>query len=198
MTRILIIDDDIEACETMASLITRLAYHADKAHSLRDGLGLAERGDYDVVFLDVYLPDGNGLDLLPALKAINEPPEVIILTGKVDPDGAELAIKGGVWDYLLKPTSVRDITLTLNRALKYRKEKKGSAARNELTLTGVVGKSPEIKACIALTAKASASDSNVLLTGETGTGKELFATIIHKNSNRSSANFVVVDCASLT
>ena len=198
MTRILIIDDDIEACDTMASLVSRLAYHADKAHTLKEGLILADRGEYDVIFLDVYLPDGNGLDILPALMAINDPPEVIILTGKGNPDGAELAIKGGVWDYLLKPTSVRDITLTLNRALKYRKEKKGSAANKELTISGVIGNSSEIKACIALTAKASNSDANVLLTGETGTGKELFATIIHKNSNRSSAGFVVVDCASLT
>ncbi len=198
MTRILIIDDDIEASETMASLVTRLTYHADKAHTLRDGLKLAEQGEYDVVFLDVYLPDGNGLDILPTLMAISDPPEVIILTGKGNPDGAELAIKGGVWDYLLKPTSVRDITLTLNRALKYRTEKQGNSARTELVNTGVIGSSPEIKACIALTAKASNSDANVLLTGATGTGKELFATIIHKNSTRSSANFVVVDCASLT
>lgn len=198
MTRILVIDDDIEACETMVSLVTRLSYHADKAHTLRDGRYLAEQGSYDVVFLDVFLPDGNGLDLLPALMAIGQPPEVIILTGKGNPDGAELAIKGGVWDYLLKPTSIRDITLTLNRALKYRKEKKGSPLKNELINTGVIGSSPEIKACIALTAKASNADSNVLITGETGTGKELFATIIHKNSYRSSANFVVVDCATLT
>jgi two-component system, NtrC family, response regulator len=198
MTQILIIDDDIEACETMASLVTRLSYRADKAHTLRDGRARAEGGNYDVVFLDVYLPDGNGLDLLPALMAIADPPEVIILTGKGNPDGAELAIKGGVWDYLLKPTSVRDITLTLNRALKYRKEKKGSSARNDLVVSGVIGTSPGIKASIALTAKASNSDANVLLTGETGTGKELFATIIHKNSQRSAGNFVVVDCASLT
>ncbi|MFH0785511.1 MAG: sigma-54 dependent transcriptional regulator [Pseudomonadota bacterium] len=198
MTRILIIDDDIEACETMASLVTRLSYHADKAHTLKDGLNLAERGGYDVVFLDVYLPDGNGLDLLPVLMAIGDPPEVIILTGKGNPDGAELAIRGGVWDYLLKPTSVRDITLTLNRALKYRSEKKSRRAKNDLIISGVVGSSPEIKACIALTAKAANSDINVLISGETGTGKELFATIIHKNSNRSAGNFVVVDCASLT
>ena len=198
MTQILIIDDDIEACETMASLVTRLSYHADKAHTLREGLNFAQRGKYDLVFLDVYLPDGNGLDILPSLMAINDPPEVIILTGKGNPDGAELAIKGGVWDYLLKPTSVRDITLTLNRALKYRKEKKDSAVKNDLIITGIIGNSPEIKVSIGLTAKASASDTNVLLTGETGTGKELFATIIHKNSSRSSGNFVVVDCASLT
>ena len=198
MPKILIIDDDVEACETMASLVTRLAYNADMAHTLQDGLRLARQTSYDVVFLDVCLPDGNGLEILPSLIAENDPPEVIILTGKGNPDGAELAIQGGVWDYLLKPTSIRDITLTLNRALKYRQEKKGNMTKDTLSTEGVVGSCPEIKASINLTAKAARSDSNVLITGETGTGKELFAGIIHKNSGRSSGNFVVVDCTSLT
>lgn len=197
MAQILIIDDDIEACETMVSLVTRLSYHSDKAHNLMDGLRLAQTGNYDVVFLDVYLPDGNGLDILPALMAITDPPEVIILTGKGNPNGAEMAIQGGVWDYLLKPTSVRDITLTLNRALKYRKEKKGSS-REAVVITGVVGSSQVMKASVKLTSKAASSDSNVLITGETGTGKELIASIIHKSSGRSSGNFVVVDCTSLS
>ena len=197
MTQILIIDDDIEACETMVSLVTRLSYSSDKAHNLRDGLQQAQAGSYDVVFLDVFLPDGNGLDILPALMAITDPPEVIILTGRGDPDGAELAIQGGVWDYLLKPTSVRDITLTLNRALKYRKEKKGSSVEIPV-IKGVIGSSLGIKASVKLTAKAASSDSNVLITGETGTGKELFAATIHKNSGRSSGNFIVVDCTSLS
>lgn len=198
MPEILIIDDDIEACETMVSLVTRLSYNADMAHTIKDGLRLARQTVYDVVFLDVYLPDGNGLDILPSLIAGNDPPEVIILTGKGNPHGAELAIQGGVWDYLLKPTSIKDITLTLNRALKYRKEKKGNLGKDELTLEGIVGSCPEMKACMQLTAKAARSDANVLITGETGTGKELFAGIIHKNSSRASGNFVVVDCTSLT
>ena len=198
MTRILIIDDDIEACETMVSLVTRLSHESDMAHTLDEGLRLAQITNYDVIFLDVYLPDGNGLTILPSLKVLNDPPEVIILTGKGNPDGAELAIQGGVWDYLLKPTSIRDITLTLDRALKYRKEKRGRSAQEIPVIKGVVGSCPEIKASINLTAKAAGSDSNVLITGETGTGKELFAGIIHKNSARSSGNFVVVDCTSLT
>ena len=198
MPDILIIDDDIEACETMVSLVTRLSYNADMAHTVKDGLRLARQTTYDVVFLDVYLPDGNGLDILPSLIAQNDPPEVIILTGKGNPDGAELAIQGGVWDYLLKPTSIKDITLTLNRALKYRKEKKGNLSKDEVSLEGVIGSCPEMKACMHLTAKAARSDANVLITGETGTGKELFAGIIHKNSSRALGNFVVVDCTSLT
>ena len=123
MENILIIDDDIEACETIESLITRLSYTCDMAHTIKEGRELFSRNAYDVVFLDVGLPDGNGLDLLPEFMQAGDAPEVIILTGKGDADGAELAIKGGVWDYLLKPSSVREITLTLNRALKYRAEK---------------------------------------------------------------------------
>lgn len=198
MTRMLIIDDDVEACETIESLITRQSHSCDMAHSLRNGLDYIKNKEYEVVFLDVHLPDGNGLDILPDIMAIPNPPEVIILTGKGDPDGAELAIKGGVWDYILKPSSVREITLTLNRALKYRKEKNLRTQEQQLDLSSVVGVSPSIKTCLQLTAKAAKADSNMLITGETGTGKELFARTIHQNSRRAEQNFVVIDCASLT
>lgn len=198
MPKILVIDDDIEACETMVSLLTRLSYESNKAHNLQDGLHLAKHDEYDVIFLDVFLPDGNGLDILPNIMSLTNPPEVIILTGKGNPDGAELAIQGGVWDYLLKPTSVKDITLTLNRALKYRLEKQGSTPQKKTSIEGIIGTSSSIKAIQKLAAKAAKSDSNVLLTGETGTGKELFASKIHDNSTRASGNFIVVDCTALT
>lgn len=198
MAKILIIDDDIDACDTMASLVTRLQHTADSAHSLANGLAKAREGGYDLVFLDVFLPDGNGLDILQDLMSLAEPPEVIILTGKGNPDGAELAIKGGVWDYLLKPTSIHDITQTINRALTYRQEKKGQKDKQQVNFSGVIGSSTDIQDSLKITAKAATSDSNVLITGETGTGKELFASMIHVNSGRSNGNFVVVDCTSLT
>ena len=198
MANILVIDDDLEACETMVSLITRLSYNADKAHTLSAGINRARNMNYDLVFLDVFLPDGNGLDILPDLMAIPNPPEVIILTGQGNADGAELAIKGGVWDYLLKPTSVKDITLSLNRALKYRKEKKGDSSYADAIIEGVIGISPEIRASLKFANKAARSDSNILITGETGTGKELFASVIHQHSRRAPANFTVVDCTALT
>ena len=198
MARILIIDDDIDACETMASLVSRLQHQAEWAHTLNSGIEKAQAGEYDLVFLDVFLPDGNGLSILPNLMALDDPPEVIILTGKGNPDGAELAIKGGVWDYLLKPTSIHDITQTINRALSYRQEKKGQQEKHQLNLSGVIGISHDIEECLKITAKAATSDSNVLITGETGPGKELFASTIHANSSRANGNFVVVDCTSLT
>lgn len=197
MARILIIDDDFEICETMESLISRLSHDSDAAHTLDEGLHLVGQKQYDVIFLDVRLPDGNGLDILPQLMELSSQPEVIILTGKGDPDGAELAIKGGVWDYLLKPSSVREISLSLGRALKYHEEKVGNVAPT-MDLTSVVGSSPGIKASFDLLSQAARSDSNVLITGQTGTGKELFASTIHANSKRSSGEFVVVDCAGLT
>lgn len=198
MAQVLIIDDDFEICETMESLITRLSHGCDKAHTLDEGLRKLRGNEYDVVFLDVRLPDGNGLEILPNIMELPMPPEVIILTGKGDPDGAELAIKGGVWDYLLKPSSVREISLTLGRALKYRDEKMGKAANQSLDLSNVVGASQSIKASFRLMAEAARSDTNVLINGQTGTGKELFASTIHENSNRKSGQFVVVDCAGLT
>ncbi len=198
MNRMLIIDDDIEACETMESLIVRQSHACDMAHTLSVGLEHLKNESYDVVFLDVCLPDGNGLGILPEIMKLPNPPEVVILTGKGDPDGAELAIKGGVWDYILKPSSVREITLTLNRALKYRQEKIARSQEQQLDLSSVVGASHGIKTCLQLTAKAARSDTNLLITGETGTGKELFARTIHNNSRRSDKQFIVIDCASLT
>lgn len=197
MERILIIDDDIEACETIESLISRLSHQCDMAHSITEGRKLFTDNGYDVVFLDVGLPDGSGLDLLPEIVQIEEAPEVIILTGKGDPDGAELAIKGGVWDYLLKPSSVREITLTLNRALKYRAEKESKSEKEEVQFRSIIGDSQGIQASLKMTRKAARSDASVLITGETGTGKELFARTIHENSKRAKNSFVVVDCASL-
>ncbi len=200
MPKILIIDDDVAVCETIESLLLRLQYEADSCHTLEQGLRLLEQKNFDVVFLDVRLPDGNGLAALPRIRGRDHSPEVIILTGDGDPDGAELAIQGGVWDYLVKPAPIRQTTLTLNRALQYRKEKHNKQATSPvaLNLDGVVGNSPQIRTSFNLLAGAAATDTNVLITGETGTGKELFARTIHRNSNRASGPFVVVDCAALT
>lgn len=162
----LIIDDDIEACETMKSLISRMGHSCDMAHTLTSGLRMATEAEYDVIFLDVHLPDGNGLEILPNLMAQPEHPEVIILTGKGDPSGAELAIKGGVWDYLLKPSSVKEITLTLNRALKYRQEKTRKIGEEIIPLNHVIGTSQGIRASLRLTAKAARADTNMSLLPE--------------------------------
>ncbi len=198
MPRILVVDDDPEVRDTMASLIRRHKIEHHAVGSLQETRQRLAADDYDVVLLDVRLPDGNGLDLLPEIREMQEPPEVVILTGRGDPDGAELAIQQGVWDYLVKPASIKQISLALNRALKYHQEKRCKKDMRVLDLSGVVGNSPALRACFEQVAQAAVSDANVLVTGETGSGKELFARTIHVNSSRADKPFVVVDCAALT
>ncbi|MGD8837774.1 MAG: sigma-54 dependent transcriptional regulator [Desulfobacteraceae bacterium] len=197
MPNILIIDDDPEIRSTMESLVRRMDFECLTAANLYQGLEKLASNDVDVVFLDVRLPDGNGLAALPQIKEAPSHPEVIILTGKGDPDGAELAIQGGVWDYLVKPSPIRQTRLTLKRAMAYRAEKQTRKALVALNTQGVIGDSPAVRQCFDVVAMAAESSFSVLISGETGTGKELFARTIHKNSQRKDNRFVVVDCAAL-
>lgn len=122
---------------------------------------------------------------------------MIIITGLVDPDGAEVAIKSGAWDYVQKPFSKKDVTLQLIRALQYREKKGGPGAAINLKREGIIGSSSQITGCLSHLASISRTNTSVLITGETGTGKELFAQAIHDNSLHSDKNFVIVDCTVL-
>ncbi|MCG8339410.1 MAG: sigma-54 dependent transcriptional regulator [Proteobacteria bacterium] len=199
MSTILIIDDDKDFCETMASLVERMEHDCLAAHNLSDGIQVLQKQHVDLLLLDVRLPDGNGIDYLPTIKESSiSSPEIFIVTGIGDPDGAEIAIREGVWDYIIKPTKIKEIRLSLNRALKYREEKRRKHQAVNLDLNKIVGNSPQIKGCFETLAQAATSNAPVLINGETGTGKELFAKTIHQNSSRQENGFIVVDCASLT
>ncbi len=196
MACILIIDDDRVLCQMLRLNVNRMGHEVEDAFTLEQGLKQAREGDWDVVFLDVGLPDGNGLDALPVIRSVRSRPEVIIFTGEGDPDGAQTAIERGAWDYVEKPSSMNAMILPLMRALDYRSAKHKS--RSDLVKrVGIIGRSPEIQKSLTLVADAAGSEKEVLIVGETGTGKELFARAIHENSPRSGLAFVVVDCAAL-
>ena len=197
MASILIVDDDPLARDSLARIVKKMGHDAAEAGSLGSAREMIPSNAYDLVFCDVRMPDGSGLDLLPEIRAAAASPEVIIVTGFGDPDGAELAIKQGAWDYIEKPLSVKAVMLCIERALQYREKKKSSFQPVALNVEGIVGASPKLRACLDLLAQAAASEANILITGETGTGKELFAQAIHRNSGRSNRSFVVVDCAAL-
>ena len=197
MPSILIIDDNEMLCNMLSHKVSDMGHRVTHALTLEDGLGRASSETFDVVFLDVRMPDGNGLEVLPKIREMPSSPEVIIITGAGDPDGAELAIESGAWDYIEKQSPIKDIALSLVRALQYREQKQARTPPIALKREGIVGDSPQMLACLDLVAQASATDVNVLITGETGTGKELFARAIHENSVRARGNFVTVDCAAL-
>lgn len=194
---VLIVDDDEMFCEMLSDMVQDMGHGVKHAQTLGDGLVEAASGQFDVVFLDVRMPDGIGLETLPKLRELPSSPEVIIITGAGDPDGAELAIVNGAWDYIEKQSSIKKMTLALTRALQYRQEKKARKPMKALKLEGIVGTSPQMRGCYDLLAQAADTDANVLIVGETGTGKELFARAIHANSSRADKTFVVVDCAAL-
>lgn len=197
MGKVLIIDDDRSGSEMLHDMIDIMGHEVTCAFTAEDGLAAAMKQSFDVVFLDIQLPDGNGLMLLPVIRSTPSTPEVIIITGYGSPDGAELAIKNGAWDFIEKPLIRNMIELPLVRALQYREAKKEKRVPLVLKREGIIGSSAMMESCMELIAQAASSDANVLITGETGTGKELFARAIHNNSSRGHMAFVTVDCASL-
>lgn len=199
MARILIVDDDQLLCETLTDLLSRKNHTVSIAGTIAEAKKTVGVGQYDVVFLDVRLPDGDGLSLIQELKETPSEPEIIIITGQGDPDGVEIAIKNGAWCYLEKSSIARELLLPLTRALQYRDEKTRTTLPRILRREQLIGSSPQLNRSLELLANATCSDVNVLITGETGTGKEIFASTIHRNSSRNeSGMFVVVDCAALT
>ncbi|MFC1850061.1 sigma-54-dependent transcriptional regulator [candidate division CSSED10-310 bacterium] len=197
MARILIIDDDRAICKLISSVADRLGHTAQYTTDLERARTILQNQQFEIIFLDVKMPDGNGLDLLPQIKSSAVVPEVIIITGYWDSNGAELAFKSGVWDYLEKPITVNALTLQITRAALYHSEKTIHTTPVFLKRDQIIGTSPELKTALIQAALVCQSTVNVLITGETGTGKELFARTIHSNSSRSEMDFVVVDCTSL-
>jgi len=197
MAKILIIDDDDSICVLLSKLCQDEGHTADCAGTLQQGCEKAEAGRYDVVFLDVMLPDENGLRKISQICKTASHPEVIIMTGYGDPAGAELAINSGAWDYIEKSSPTSEMIFQLSKALKFRETKQAHKKTVFLDRVGIIGDSPQIKQCLDFVAQFADSDTSALISGETGTGKELFARAIHANSLRKDKPFVVLDCAAL-
>lgn len=197
MVKALGIDDDQQICLLYESLFEQLGAEYVIANDVESAKRLFRQDTFDIVLLDLELPDGNGLDILPEFTGSPNAPEVIIVTGTGNTSGAELAFKYGAWDYIRKPFKLNEVSLPITRALEYRKEKLAQTTPKVFNRAGIVGESPSIKNCLNELSKAASTDAAVLITGETGTGKELFSKAIHLNSKRSEKPFIVIDCASL-
>ncbi len=197
MIKVLIIDDDPKICMFFSRLIEQMGHNPYIANTLSDGTIQSKNENFDLILLDLELPDGNGLEILPDLLKISSKPEVIIITGTGDVRGAEMAFKYGAWDYVQKPFLLDEVSLPITRALQYRKEKQTTKLPVPLIRSNIVGESNAVRKCLEDVAKASITDASILITGETGTGKELFARAIHGNSHRASKPFIAVDCGAL-
>jgi DNA-binding NtrC family response regulator len=200
LKNILIVDDEEKLRSLMARIIRLEGFEVAEAADCKSALRKLEQADFDVVLCDVKLPDGNGVDLTATIKAKAPQTEVILLTayGNI-PDGVQ-AIKNGAFDYIVKGDDNNKIIPLVNRAI----EKAGlsrqvahleSRLEKKYSFDGIMGSSKAIKEAINLAEKVAPTDATVLLTGETGTGKEVFANAIHQNSTRKNKNFVAINCS---
>ncbi len=197
MAQILVVDDDPVFNELTQAQIGKLGYACNGVMSLYQALSRAETGSYDVIFLDVTLPDGNGVDKIQEFTSCESSPEIIIITADGDPEAAGQAIRNGAWDYIQKPVAFDTLKLILSRVLHHRESKSKQARQQTIIREGIIGNSRPLLQCLENLAQVSRGKTNVLITGETGTGKELFATAVHLNSARADKQLIVADCTSI-
>ena len=196
MARVLVVDDE-NLMRTMVEVACRrLGHEALCAATLAEGRRLAAAG-VDVILLDMLLPDGNGLDAQQELAALPDAPDIVVITGHGDGDAAEKALRGGVWDFLMKPVRVRDVEETLSHVLEAR-DRRRSRRGLELEPGQVAGSGPAMQAALAQLEQAAHSDVNVLLLGETGVGKDVFARLTHRWSRRKDKILLKVDCGGIS
>ena len=200
--RILFADDEASLQELMRIELPRLGHEATVCPDGRTALAALDRTAFDCVIVDLDMPGLGGLDVIARVRETSPDTEAVIITGKSSLESAIAAVRQGVFDYLTKPCKLADIQAVLERVRKKReltarlKALEGRVRRAEGT-THLVGASVGLAAVKRLVARVAASDSAVLVRGETGTGKELVARAIHEGSLRAAGPLVAVNCGAL-
>ena len=196
---ILLVDDDPEIAQAVANYFDPADY---KFHTLIDGNRVLEtlpKVKPDLVLLDVRLPSVSGLDLLKEIKDHDPLLPVIIVSGQISTDNAITAMREGAFEYITKPFRLDKLQETVERAVGQATPPKRLPATPEVTVESdcLIGRSPEMMEIAKMIGQVARSDASVLILGESGTGKELVARAIHRNSLRTDAAFLSVNCAAL-
>jgi two-component system, NtrC family, response regulator AtoC len=199
--RALIVDDDLDILKVLTEVVEREGFQVTCAPTLKQAREVIAANTPDVVLVDINLPDGSGLDLLEGLGPAA--PEVVLITGQASVETAVDALRRGAADYLIKPVEyprLKAMLGTLARTLEMKSEI--GTLRNELRKLGrfgpLIGASPAMQAVYDLIGRVAPTNAGVLVTGETGTGKEVVASTIHALSRRARHPFVAVNCGAIS
>lgn len=202
MKDILVVDDELSTLLTIRHALLKRGYTLDEASSVSQALELLRNNSYHLVLADIRLADGDGFSVLEAAKYAVPSPEVIMMTAFGSIETAIRAIRGGAYDYIVKPFQLDAMMIVINRAMEKRRladrvHTLEQQLREQLHAAAIVGDAPSMIDVLQLIAQVSKTESTVLITGESGTGKELVAKTIHFNSSRREQPMITVNCATL-
>ena len=204
MNRILIIDDEPAIRMLLARILELEGYEVLKAKDRATAIYTLKNNEVQVVLCDVFLPDGNGVDMVQELQRLAPVAKIILLTAHGNiPDGVQ-AIKNGAFDYIVKGDDNRKIIPIVSRAMdavaaeQKKQAKKSNIPSVSFSFDNIIGRSPMLADVISQARKVAATDVSVLINGETGTGKEVFARAIHGASHRSDGAFLALNCSAFS
>ena len=203
MKNVLIIDDEPDLRNLLARLLSLEGYTIDTAGTGKEGLNIFKREEHQIVITDVRLPDANGIELVSELKSINPQTEVIVLTAYGTIEDGVMAIKKGAFDYIAKGDEDNKILpvvknamdkASLHRRIEHLEKKVGE----KFSFDNIIGNSAALLRAVNISKRVSNTDTPVLLVGETGTGKEIFAQAIHYSGERKKQPFVAINCSAFS
>jgi len=197
--KILIIDDEAGIRSSLKGILEDENYLVKTANSGEQGLDMLKRENFDLILLDIWLPEMNGIDVLEKIKTVEEHSQVIMITGHSSVEAAVKATKLGAYDFLEKPLSLEKIVLTVKNALKQKiLEEENIQLREKIKAKyQLIGKSLSIQKLKAKIKTVAPTNGRVLIYGENGSGKELIAHLIHQQSPRKNKRFIQINCAAI-
>ena len=200
MQKLLIVEDDASVRSTMVTVLELEGYAVEAVASTREAINRLEAQPFPIVISDIYLDDRTGIDILKTARLHNPDGAVILMSGRGSMETVMAATSGGAFDYLAKPFEMSLMIDTIKRAEKSftgEEDEDEAASIDDLPDTEMIGSSPRMIEIYKQISKVAPTDATVLIEGETGTGKDLIARMIHRNSRRATHPFVPVDCGAI-
>ena len=200
--KILIVDDEPTIRETLSLVLREENYQCELAENGAEGLNRVKEKNFDLIITDLKMPEMGGLELMEKVKTISPKTSVIIITAYASLESAIQALQFGAYDYIIKPLDFDDVILRINRLMEHREllnenEFLRREVQEKFNVTNIIGESEPMQDVFRLIQKVAATKGNVLITGKSGTGKELVARAIHYNSPRQTKRFVAINCGAI-